>query len=426
MSNNDKKINQSNTKAPPEKESLQGPKIWNESEVNLLKKWAELSGSYRVLHDRAHRKYKHLNYCATIPVIIFSTVLGTASFSQTTFPKEYQSYIPMGIGTLNIISGIITTVAQFTRVSELSEANRVASISYGKFSRNIATELALPPEFRSYSGIDFVQICRSEFDRLVEQSPIIPIEILTTYMTEIENENITKPDIMTATRIEEYKPTKEEKAAKIIASAFQTMHNRKKDMEKTGVQRMAELVQKKGYQMVDRIQKAITPPPKPEMVAPNLIEMKERALGRANEIRHDFREAKVSSFQRGEHDIENQMEEEVEKQVENTKKAFTGFVGKQVESRTNELKNISGSGLVANLIKKKESFKNTPTTTPVKNMVQSVSQGISQNISQPLAEQNMKSNIMNIIHRAKHDLEEHVEEIKSDIENQIPPPDTSS
>ena len=409
MSNNDKKINQSNAKAPPEKEAPQGPKIWNESEVKLLKKWAELSGSYRVLHDRAHRKYKHLNYCATIPVIIFSTVLGTASFSQTTFPKAYQSYIPMGIGTLNIISGIITTVAQFTRVSELSEANRVASISYGKFARNIATELALPPEFRSYSGIDFVQICRSEFDRLVEQSPIIPIEILTTYMIEIEKDDITKPDIMTATRIEEYKPTKEEKAAKIIANAFQTMHNRNKDLEKTGVQRMADMVQKKGFQMMDRIQKAITPPPKPEIVIPSLIEMKERALGRANEM-------KASFTQKVEHDIENQVEQE----VQNTGKQLTGFVAKQVESRTNELKNISGSGLVANLIKKKESFKHTPTPSPssVKNMGQDVSQGVSQHV-----EQNMKSNIMNIIHRAKHDLEEHVEDVKHDIENQIPPPE---
>jgi hypothetical protein len=411
MSNNDKKTNQSNTKAPPEKEVPQGPKIWNESEVKLLKKWAELSGSYRVLHDRAHRKYKHLNYCATIPVIIFSTILGTASFSQSTFPVKYQSYIPMGIGTLNIISGIITTVAQFTRVSELSEANRVASISYGKFSRNIATELALPPEFRSYSGIDFVQICRSEFDRLVEQSPIIPIEILTAYMTEIEKDDITKPDIMSATRIEEYKPTKEEKAAKIIANAFQTMHNRNKDLEKTGVQRMADMVQKKGFQMMDRIQKAITPPPKPEVVAPSLIEMKERALGRANEM-------KASFTQKVEHDIENQVEQEVQKQVENTGKQLTGFVAKQVESRTNELKNITGSGLVASLIKKKESFKHTPTPSPssAKNIVQDISQGVSQHV-----EQNMKSNIMNIIHRAKHDLEEHVEDVKHDIENQIPP-----
>ena len=101
----DKKGNTNSTSNPKteDKKDKNQPKIWLESEVNLLKKWAELAASYRVLHDRAHRSYKFYNYLATIPVIIFSTVLGTASFSQTTFPVQYQPYIPMGIGTLNII-----------------------------------------------------------------------------------------------------------------------------------------------------------------------------------------------------------------------------------------------------------------------------------------------------------------------------------
>lgn len=255
----DNKNNQNNQNN--QNKSQPGPltKEWNDSEVKLLKKWGELSASYRVLHDRAHRFFKYRNYYFTIPVIIFSTILGTASFSQDTFPSPYKSYIPMGIGSINIISGIITTIAQFTRVSELSEANRVASISYGKFSRNIATELSLPPELRSYSGIDFVQICRSEFDRLVEQSPIIPINILNEFMKEIEDEDIEKPDIMKVARIEEYKPTKEEKAAKIIANAFQTMHNRSKDKNKSRVQKMVELVEKKGLNIMNRATSNILP-----------------------------------------------------------------------------------------------------------------------------------------------------------------------
>ena len=87
MSGNEKKTNQPNTKAPPEKEVPQGPKIWNESEVNLLKKWAELASSYRVLHDRAHRSYKFYNYLATIPVIIFSTI-----FSELIFAYKLMVY----------------------------------------------------------------------------------------------------------------------------------------------------------------------------------------------------------------------------------------------------------------------------------------------------------------------------------------------
>lgn len=348
-----------------------GPKVWNDSEVQLLKKWAEMSASYRVLHDRAHRIFKYRNYCFTIPVIIFSTILGTASFSQDTFPEPYRSYMPMGIGTLNIISGIITTIAQFTRVSELSEANRVASISYGKFSRNIATELSLPPEFRSYSGIDFVQICRSEFDRLVEQSPIIPFDILEKFMKEIEGENFTKPDIMTVTRIEEYRPTKEEKAASIIANAFQKMHNRTNDDKKSGVQKMAELVERKGFQTVNRIQNMITPPALKE--------------------------------------IENKVEENVEKKVNQVVQGatkLTGFVAKQVESRKNELNSMQGSGLVSKMINKNNSKNDSKEESPS---------------SKIPSMKNIKSNVLNIIHKAKNNLEEEVkegyEEIKTDVEN---------
>ncbi len=322
-----------------------GLKIWNESEVKLLKKWAELSASYRVLHDRAHRIFKFKNQCFTIPVIILSTILGTASFSQSTFPVAYQPYIPMGIGTLNIIAGIITTIAQFTRVSELSEANRVASISYGKFSRNIATELSLPPEFRTYSGIDFVQMCRSDFDRLLEQSPIIPLDILEKFMGELE-EGIEKPDIMTVSKIEEWKPTKEEKAAKIIANAFQTMHNRSK--EKTGVQKMAEMVQKKGFEQVSRLSSMVTPP--------SVKEIKEKVSG------------------------------DIEKGLEEKKKVFTGFVAKQVESRKEELKKITGTGIVAEMKAKKDE--------EIKAMEEKNS---------PL--KNVKSNVLNIIHKAKQNIQ---------------------
>ena len=34
------------------------PKIWNDTEVKLLKKWGEQAASYRVLHNNAYRKYK--------------------------------------------------------------------------------------------------------------------------------------------------------------------------------------------------------------------------------------------------------------------------------------------------------------------------------------------------------------------------------
>jgi hypothetical protein len=198
------------------------PKIWNETEVKLLKKWGEQASSYRILHNKAYRKYKYLTALYTIPVIIISTLTGTANFSQGTIIQIYPSselYLPLVIGALNLISGIITTIGQFLRVSELNEANRNASISYGKFARNITTELSLPPNERTYSGLDFIQICRNEMDRLIEQSPEIPMKIINTFEQSKKFEKIIKPELINISQINAYVPTSEEKAKEIVAGA---------------------------------------------------------------------------------------------------------------------------------------------------------------------------------------------------------------
>ena len=198
------------------------PKIWNDTEVKLLKKWGEQAASYRVLHNRAYRKYKYLTALFTIPVIIISTLTGTANFSQGTIIQIYPDfdlYLPLVIGALNLISGIVTTIGQFLRVSELNEANRNASISYGKFARNISTELSLPPNERTYSGLDFIQICRNEMDRLIEQSPEIPMKIINKFEHNKKFKDIIKPELINITSIDVYKPTAEEKAKEMVAGA---------------------------------------------------------------------------------------------------------------------------------------------------------------------------------------------------------------
>jgi hypothetical protein len=200
-------------------------KIWNDSEVELLKRWGEVSSSYRFLHDRAFRIFQLRNYCFTIPVIVLSTISGTASFSISSFPLDYQVYVPMVIGGINILVGIVQTIAQFLRISELAESHRVASTAYGKFSRNIATELSLPPNNRTYNGIDFVQMCRAEMDRLLEQSPIIPMNLLSDFDKNPIFQNITKPDVLKITEIREYRPSKDERVQNIVSGATEQLKN---------------------------------------------------------------------------------------------------------------------------------------------------------------------------------------------------------
>jgi hypothetical protein len=152
--------------------------IWHHQQSILLKSWAEVCSSYRWLHNRSYGFYKKKNLHFMIPIIVLSTVTGTANFAQSSLPPAIASAAPAVIGMLNLIAALMTTVYQFLKISELLEANRQASINFGKLSRNITVELNLPVKNRSSGGAEFVKTCRSELDRLIEQSPYIEVDIL--------------------------------------------------------------------------------------------------------------------------------------------------------------------------------------------------------------------------------------------------------
>ena len=71
----------------------------------------------------------------------------------------------MGIGSLSIIAGIITTIYQFLKVSELNEGHRVAAVSWGKFHNNLKT-LVLRHPLDRLSPNHAIKIYQHEYDHL--------------------------------------------------------------------------------------------------------------------------------------------------------------------------------------------------------------------------------------------------------------------
>ena len=165
------------TTSPKEKEK----KVeWSDENENILVEWSDIAQCYKWLNARAHAKLSYMHAWFTIPAITLSTISGTASFAQASLPESIQVYAPAVIGTLNIFIGILTTVQQYLKISELNESHRVSSISWDKFARNIRIELSKAPHERMDAG-PFIKISRQEFDRLMETSPMIPTTIITEF-----------------------------------------------------------------------------------------------------------------------------------------------------------------------------------------------------------------------------------------------------
>ena len=181
--------------APPKK-FLNG---WTPEQERLMGSWADVAGCYRWLHDKSEKKYTKNNMLITIPVIILSTLTGTANFALSSFipPDDLagKNYASAAIGAVSIFAGILTTLGNFLRFAQGSEAHRVSSVAWGKFQRQITVEISIHPDDRM-ECMDFLNICRQDLDRLIEQSPPIPEDVIAMFEVEFKDvPNLKRPDI---------------------------------------------------------------------------------------------------------------------------------------------------------------------------------------------------------------------------------------
>jgi hypothetical protein len=185
---------------PPQKEKK--PKKpnngWTKSLELLAANWADYAACYRWMHERTGTKLSKYNMYLTLPVIVLSTLTGTANFGIDSLMPD-PSYTKIAISTIggvSIFTGIISTVANFLRYAQTSEAHRVAGVSWGKFQRFVSIELALHPNERMDS-MSFMKMGRVELDRLIEQSPTIPGYIIDEFISVFaDNKTIRRPEIV--------------------------------------------------------------------------------------------------------------------------------------------------------------------------------------------------------------------------------------
>jgi len=170
---------------------------WNKSLEVLVAEWADKANCYRWMHDKAGLMFSSHNFYLTLPVIILSTVTGTASFGISgLLPNESDGkYAGAVIGVVSLITALIQTVANTLRYAQQSEAHRVAGVSWGKFQRFVSIELSLHPNERM-DAMNFLKMARVELDRLIEQSPLIPPNIVKQFEFEFRKKSeIKRPEI---------------------------------------------------------------------------------------------------------------------------------------------------------------------------------------------------------------------------------------
>ena len=233
---------------------------WGDSEEELLAEWADKAACYRWLHDRTEKKFRGYNMAFTIPVIILSTLTGTANFGMSSiFPPDLQPVAQLGVGAVSLIAGIVTTVANFLQYAQGMEAHRSAGISWGKLQRKISVELALPRNQRE-NCMDFLLVCRSELDRLIESSPTVPEDVIAAFEHTFKAVKISKPEICNNLEKTKIYDSANENMAEINAKAEAIA---KKTIEERRVDAIKKMIEPKLVQEVEKeVNRRRSSPPK--------------------------------------------------------------------------------------------------------------------------------------------------------------------
>jgi hypothetical protein len=187
---------ESGAAAPPKKKKFQNG--WTKEVEQLMAEWADKALGYRWMHERTERIFYSKDLSFMFPVIILSTVAGAANFALDSVIQDpdYKKYAQLGLGGLSILTGIISTIANRLGYGGRSEAHKSAGVLWGKFQRLLAIELSLHPDERS-DCMYFLKTCRTELDRLIEQSPTIPDSVISECRREFAKyPQVKKPEIV--------------------------------------------------------------------------------------------------------------------------------------------------------------------------------------------------------------------------------------
>jgi hypothetical protein len=157
---------------------------WDESIEGLLQKYCDEAQTREALHRRSYYSYKKLTTCFSLPVIVLSALSGSFQFLSKGYPSIEQ-YIVTGTASVSILTAIISAVASYLKLGECKSKHEQSSNAWLLFHNELKHQLSLRRDKRQ-DAEEFLQNCKTQYDRLFELSPICSSGMISTIKKKIE------------------------------------------------------------------------------------------------------------------------------------------------------------------------------------------------------------------------------------------------
>jgi hypothetical protein len=172
---------------------MEDPKIeveWSSQLEDILAQEGERCSGLAWLHTRAEILTGTYNAYVQVPVIVLSTLAGTASVGSTSlFGSANTQTSTIAIGLVSIGVGILNTLGGFFAFAKRSESHRIAHLNYSKLASKISIELSLPRTERMKAELLLIYV-RETMERLAETTPNCPREIIDDFNKKYKEEKL--------------------------------------------------------------------------------------------------------------------------------------------------------------------------------------------------------------------------------------------
>ena len=164
---------------------------WTPRLETIIAREAEKCRGLAWIHQHSEQHQNLRNNGVQIPVMVLSTLVGTASVGSGVFQCSPTSTLVIGLVSLGV--GILSTLGNYFSYAKKTEAHRVAYLQYNRVFSDIQVELALPHTER-LAPMDLLRGLRKDMKHLAETAPSPPSIIIQEFCKEFDMiTNIAKP-----------------------------------------------------------------------------------------------------------------------------------------------------------------------------------------------------------------------------------------
>jgi hypothetical protein len=157
--------------------------VWSRYHENLLKKWAEMSKTYSIMHSLCAEWYSVWHKRLGVPVMIIGGVTASSIFSSNQGQDKLWTYFNGGLALLfTVLSG----VSNFLDMAGKTSKHQTASFKYTKIAMDIDTMLSFGRKERQMSPQEFMHAKKVAILEIRENVPEILPWVMADYLKKFD------------------------------------------------------------------------------------------------------------------------------------------------------------------------------------------------------------------------------------------------